>query len=250
MGQRSSFPCWDYPAGDERKPTEQLEHLSYLWRISVSHFWTSGGPTGSGKTCAATTFGRNRRERRLQAAMMRGKRVEGHMMIGSHSAVSDEIKVDICRVVRAIQFAGLAGGTCLLRAGVGYVVLRLLGWSPRLCVGSALYRAGPSAMRDVLPFCGSGNTGQMVDGGFLGHVWLEMDDELIDFSCGDWPDLDHRGELTDSGLGPIQWDALPRPSSGQLGICLNGNLTVAHSLASCGMGHGTVPRLTTSRTPS
>jgi hypothetical protein len=154
-------------------------------------------------------FGGNRHERRRQAARMRGKRVEDHMMVGSRSAVPDEIKVDICRVVQAIQFTGLDGGTCLFRAGVGYVVLRLLGWSPRLCVGGALYRAGPSTMRDVVAFCGPGNTGQMVHGGFLGHVWLEMDDELIDFSCGDWPSLDRRAELMDAGLGAVQWDALP-----------------------------------------
>jgi hypothetical protein len=49
----------------------------------------------------------------------------------------------------------------------------------------------------------------MVHGGFFGHVWLDMDDELIDFSCGDWPNLDRRSELIDSGLGPVQWDALP-----------------------------------------
>jgi hypothetical protein len=140
---------------------------------------------------------------------MRAERVEGHMMVGSRSAVPDDIKVDICRVVRAIQFTGLDGGTCLFRAGVGYVVLRLLGWSPRLCVGGALYRAGPSAMRDVVAFCGPGNTGQMIHGGFLGHVWLEIDDELIDFSCGDWPHLDHRAELTGSGFGPVRWDAPP-----------------------------------------
>ena len=27
MGSRSSYPCRNYPAGDERKQTEQLEHL-------------------------------------------------------------------------------------------------------------------------------------------------------------------------------------------------------------------------------
>jgi hypothetical protein len=86
----------------------------------VSHFWKSAGPTGSGKTCAATTLGGNRRERRrqAQAARLRGEGVEDHIMVGSRSAVPDDIKVDINRVVRAIQFTGLDGGTCLFRAAL------------------------------------------------------------------------------------------------------------------------------------
>ena len=58
-----------------------------------------------------------------------------------------------------------------------------------------LYRAGADPIRDVLAFCGPHNAGQLLDGHFLGHIWLEMDDELIDFSCGDWPHLDPRADL-------------------------------------------------------
>ena len=85
-----------------------------------------------------------------------GRQDEGHIMVGSRSSVPDDIKADICRVVRAIEFTGLAGGTCLWRAGVGYVVLGLLGWSPKICVGGLLYRAGPDARRDNFAFCGPG----------------------------------------------------------------------------------------------
>jgi hypothetical protein len=36
-----------------------------------------------------------------------------------------------------------------------------------------------------------------------------MDDELIDFSCGDWPQIGPHTELVDNGLGPVQWEAPP-----------------------------------------
>ena len=131
------------------------------------------------------------------------------MIVGSRSAVPDDIKADICRVVRSIQFTGLAAGACAFRAGVAYLALRLLGWTPHFCVGGVLYRAGPDAMRDTMAFCGQGNAGQMVYGHFVGHVWLEMEGELIDFTCGDWPHLDPRAELLDAGLGAICWEAPP-----------------------------------------
>ena len=50
---------------------------------------------------------------------------------------------------------------------------------------------------------------KMIDGHFVGHVWLEMDGELIDF-CGGWPHLDPRG-LLNAGLGPTRLDA-PAPT--------------------------------------
>jgi hypothetical protein len=82
------------------------------------------------------------------------------MIVGSRSAVPDDIKAGICRVVRTIQFTGLAGGACAFRAGVGYLALGLLGWKPHFCIGGVLYRAGPSAIRDTMAFCGQGNAGQ------------------------------------------------------------------------------------------
>jgi hypothetical protein len=78
------------------------------------------------------------------------------MIVGSRSAVPDDIKAGICRVVRTIQFTGLAGGACAFRAGVGYLALGLLGWKPHFCIGGVLYRAGPSAIRDTMAFCGRG----------------------------------------------------------------------------------------------
>ena len=162
----------------------------------------------------------NRQERRQQAAIARRapkmsnanrRRDEGHMIVGSGSAVSDDIKADVARVVRSIKFTGTIGGDCVVRAGIGFVALGLLGFKPRFCVGGMLYRAGPDALGDTMAVCGPGNAGQMIDGHFIGHVWLGLDDELVDFSCADWPDLDPRGELLVAGidLPPVQWRAPP-----------------------------------------
>ena len=109
------------------------------------------------------------------------------------------------------QVHGTIGGDCVVRAGIGFVTLGLLGFKPRFCVGGMLYRAGPDALRDTMAFCGPGNAGQMIDGHFIGHVWLGLDDELVDFSCADWPDLDPRGELLVAGidLPPVRWRAPP-----------------------------------------
>jgi len=39
----------------------------------------------------------------------------------------------------------------------------------------------------------------------LGHVWLRLDEDLIDFSCKDWPRL----YKPDDELGPVQWQVQP-----------------------------------------
>ncbi len=132
------------------------------------------------------------------------------MILGSHSGMPDDIKADIARVVR-IKFTDSIGGDCVLPAGIGYVTLGLLGFRPQVYVGGMLFRAGRDPLRDTLTFCGPGNAGQMIDDHFIGHVWLELDGELLDFSCGDWGHLDPRGELRIAGrdLPPIQWQVLP-----------------------------------------
>ena len=117
----------------------------------------------------------NRQERRQQAAIARRapkvssadrRRDEGHMIVGSRSAVSDDIKADVARVVRSIKFTGTIGGDCVVRAGIGFVALGLLGFKPPFCVGGMLYGAGPSAIHDTMAFCAQGNAGQMVNGHF------------------------------------------------------------------------------------
>jgi hypothetical protein len=146
----------------------------------------------------------NRTERTIGA----GDINEGDMLIGARSAIPQDIKADISRVVCAIEFRGIeGGGDCYLRAAIGYKVLRNLGFQPQVGLGGVLFRAGPDPLRDVIAFCGPGNRGQMHQGVFLGHVWLRLDGEAIDFSCGDWPRL-YTPHKTDA-LGPVQWQCRP-----------------------------------------
>jgi hypothetical protein len=88
---------------------------------------------------------------------------EGNMIVGSRSAVPDDIKADIARVVRSIKFTGSTGGDCLLRGRDRPPRVATFGWKPKFCVGGMLYCAGPSAIRDTMVFCAQGNAGQMVD---------------------------------------------------------------------------------------
>jgi hypothetical protein len=154
----------------------------------------------------------NRQRRRQQAAIQRHNSArcgdEGSMMVGSNSAIDDDVKADIARVVRSIIFKNADGGTCMWRNGIGYMTLRLLGFKPTVCVGGMLFRAGQDPLRDTVSFCGPGNKGQLVAGHFVGHIWLEMDSELIDFTGADWPSLDADTIELDN-LGTIQWKVRP-----------------------------------------
>jgi hypothetical protein len=87
------------------------------------------------------------------------------------------------------------------------------------CFGSAIYRAGPDPVRDVMAFCGPGNTGCWgASNQLLGHGWIQLGDELIDFTAGDW----RRQQIEDGVpegmspspaeakmLDPIEWTATP-----------------------------------------
>lgn len=108
-------------------------------------------------------------------------------------------------MVTAISFRGLDGGDCYMRTAIGYKTLLLLGWQPEVCIGGILFRAGPHSLRDVVAFCGPHNYGQMYDGTFLGHIWLNLDGDAVDFSCGDWPRL----YKPKDGFGPVQWHRQP-----------------------------------------
>jgi hypothetical protein len=126
-------------------------------------------------------------------------------IVGSRSAVPDDIKADIARVVRSINSSARSAAS-LLGAVIGFITLGPLGFKPQFCVGGMLYRAGPDRLRDTVPFRGPGNAGRLIDGQFVGHVWLRLDDELVD-----WPHLDPRGELPVAGieLPPVRWQAPP-----------------------------------------
>jgi hypothetical protein len=59
------------------------------------------------------------------------------------------------------------------------------GFNPTIEIGSALYRCGADKMRDTIAFCGPSNRGRIIDGyGFMGHAWLRLAADLIDFT--DW----------------------------------------------------------------
>jgi hypothetical protein len=75
-----------------------------------------------------------------------------------------------------------------------------------------LYRAGQDQARDTMSYCGKRNTGYCIDGGMLGHVWIELGADLIDFSTGDWVDeAQTLAELFPDGLGDLVWE-VPPPS--------------------------------------
>jgi hypothetical protein len=93
---------------------------------------------------------------------------------------------------------------------IGYTLLQDLGLPAHLVFGSMLYRAGPDAMVDVMAYTGPHNTGCLIHGGMLGHIWIELGEDLIDFSCGDWQQEAKMLHLIDpDGLPPIMWQVLP-----------------------------------------
>ena len=68
--------------------------------------------------------------------------------------------------------------------------------------------------RDTLRFLMPGNYGGYLHTGndayLLGHVWVEVGDEIADFSVGDWqPETDviyqNTVDPADRALGPIEW---------------------------------------------
>src|SRR5262245_28147466 len=76
--------------------------------------------------------------------------------------VPDDIKTDIAKTVRSIDWGligGLEGGLCLFRNMTGWLVLGMLEIPAMPALGGMIYRAGPYEHRDVVAFCGPGNVG-------------------------------------------------------------------------------------------
>ena len=97
--------------------------------------------------------------------------------------VSAEKKAAIADVVRNFEFDFGPGGSCWYRVVSGlYLLNTVLGLRADPCFGAMLYRCGPDPIRDVVAFCGPGNAGcwAMTEGGFLGHVWIRLGDDLIE----------------------------------------------------------------------
>jgi hypothetical protein len=117
----------------------------------------------------------------------------------------DDIKLDIARIVRSIDWVGAAGGTCFFRMASGHVVLGYLAIPSAMALGGMVARIGPDPERDVVAFCGEGNLGRKDAGGMLAHYWLLVGGDLVDFSVGDWPLVCSEWEVTRTGR------ALPSP---------------------------------------
>jgi hypothetical protein len=112
----------------------------------------------------------------------------------------------ISLIVRHIRYDSLeeAGGLCLYRSLVGLTALKSCGIDGSLHIGSLICRVGPDERRDIVAFCGPGNAGY--GNGY--HAWIEVADDIIDFSVGDWSRLDPVECEIASGQtpgDPIQW---------------------------------------------
>jgi len=97
-----------------------------------------------------------------------------------------DLQDDIANAARAVTMVPTEGGYCVAINQLGYVVLRSCGLEPVMAMGSLIYRVGLDPVRDVVCFSGPGGAGCMHGSTLLGHLWLEMDGDIIDFSSGDW----------------------------------------------------------------
>jgi hypothetical protein len=129
----------------------------------------------------------------------------------TETVIPNDLKTDIAGAVQSIDFIlPISGGTCLFRAMIGKRLLERLGFPAKIALGGMVYRVGPDPYRDVVAFCGKGNTGQIVNGGFLGHYWLALYNDFIDFSVAEWQTLDTESmEIIPCDLGPIRWTISP-----------------------------------------
>lgn len=100
-----------------------------------------------------------------------------------------------------------------MRNALGCSVLNRLGIKAQLGFGSALFRAGASALSDVVAYAGPNNAGWFTDRSFLGHAFIVTGaGDLVDFSCGDWRAECERLQIdAPDGLPPIVWDREPPP---------------------------------------
>ena len=144
----------------------------------------------------------NRKERRIQQSKQ--AKLKREIVRPCYSPIADpQFIKGIATTVHAVEPTGLEGGLCLIRSLVAVQPLANCNVDASLHIGSLLCRVGPDPRRDVVAFCGPGNAGYSP----LFHVWVEVDDYLLDFSVGDWRRLD--GIIPEITLGeaiePIQW---------------------------------------------
>jgi hypothetical protein len=140
------------------------------------------------------------------------KQQAGTQQAGSF-VIPDDVKADIAMLVRSVEWnvpsikAGVCtevgmvtSGKCSFRTATGYKVLHELGIPVLPVIGGMVFRAGPVEDEDVIAFCDADNYGCIINNNFLGHSWLTLGHEIIDFSVGDWREIGSHGP-------PIQWTA-------------------------------------------
>jgi hypothetical protein len=165
----------------------------------------------------------NRQQRRRAQAMAR-KQTRSALPDNHHTDVavelSDDIKRDIAKVVRSIEFelqhdAAGATGMCFWRCMTGWTTLLALGIPAKPALGGMVYRAGPDERCDVVAYCGPGNVGRLTPQGLLAHYFIVSGDNIVDFSVGDWKEHSLTGlEIVLPGtesLPPVCWTAPPLP---------------------------------------
>lgn len=143
---------------------------------------------------------------------------EAKLRRGLTPSIPDDVKADIAHVVRSVNVV-TEGGTCWFRQTAGVIVLNslCLGVPVKRQFGSMIYRAGPHPQWDVVAFCSYSNTARLDESGYLGHAWIEVGDDLVDFTVGDWkPQAQRCVQLgTEAGEDcadkPITWTAPDLP---------------------------------------
>lgn len=149
--------------------------------------------------------------------------------------IPQDIRDDIATAIQSVTLMR-PGGTCAITNLLGLTCLSGLGIDASIELGGMVYRAGPDERHDVVAWCGPYNAGMVLstlqalqDGispeqiallntsgeepdsrGILGHVWIKLGDELIDFTPGKWrSELDRLLADGDDGFPPITWEVEP-----------------------------------------
>jgi len=127
--------------------------------------------------------------------------------------LTTELKQQIANVVRSVTLiTSQTGGMCLFRALSGHVALTALGFQSSLMYGGCLFPAAPGDL-NILSMGGPGGIGMLSEDGMLiGHVWLKVGTDLVDFSAGDWHvQSDEMTEEYFPDLPLIDWQIEPPP---------------------------------------
>jgi hypothetical protein len=123
-------------------------------------------------------------------------------------AVPVDLKDDIAIAIGAVSLTQM-GGSCIPYVQVASEVLKRLGFCPRIEYGAALYRVGANERRDTIAYCAQNNMGCMVpDYGFVGHAWLRLGADLLDFTA--WARMAEAGYLA---LGATADDPFAAPEA-------------------------------------